>query len=204
VSLSVGVLSVLLLTCIGVVIGAISGYAGGLTDLLLMRFVEVVHSLPTILLLVTMLAMYRPHGFSAVLAMMAVIGSVRWTDLARLVRAEVLRERAMPYVEAARALGLRPVHVVTRHVLPNALTPVLVAASFSMAAAIVIEGALSFLGFGIPDDMASWGSMLSDVRDHIDAWWLALFPGAAMFLTVMGYNLVGEGLRDAIDPRLEM
>jgi peptide/nickel transport system permease protein len=81
---------------------------------------------------------------------------------------------------------------------------VLVAASFSMAAAIVIEGALSFLGFGIPDDMASWGSMLSDVRDHIDAWWLALFPGSAMFLTVMGYNLVGEGLRDAIDPRLEM
>ena len=204
VSLSVGVLSVLLLTCIGVVIGATSGYAGGLTDLVLMRLVEVVHSLPTILLLVTMLAIYRPHGFSAVLAMMTVIGSVRWTDLARLVRAEVLRERAMPYVEAARALGLRPLDVVLRHVLPNALTPVLVAASFSMAAAIVIEGALSFLGFGIPDDMASWGSMLSDVRDHIDAWWLALFPGAAMFLTVMGYNLVGEGLRDAIDPRLEM
>src|ERR1700759_4689022 len=102
-----------------------------------------------------MLAIYGPHGFSAVLAMMTVIGSVRWTDLARLVRAEVLRERAMPYVEAASALGHRPLHVLMRHVLPNALTPVLIAASFSMAAAIVIEGALSFLGFGIPDDMAS-------------------------------------------------
>lgn len=204
VSLTVGVLSVVLLSCIGVLVGTVSGYAGGSIDLLLMRVVEIVHALPTLLLLVTLLAIAKPRGFHAVFAMMTVIGSVRWTDLARLVRAEVLRVRALPYVEAARALGLTPARVVLRHVLPNALSAALVSACFAMAGAIVIEGALSFLGFGIPDDLASWGGMLNDVRDHIAAWWLAVFPGAAIFVSVTAYNVVGEGLRDAIDPRREM
>jgi peptide/nickel transport system permease protein len=204
VSLSVGVLSVCVLSFIGVLLGSLSAYYGGLADLLLMRLLEIVHSIPTILLLVTILAIVMPSGWSSVIAMMVVIGLVRWTDVARLVRGEILRVRTMPYVEAARALGFGSPRIIVRHVLPNALTPVLVTATFSMASAILIEGALSFLGFGIPQDMASWGGMLNDVRGHTEAWWLAVFPGAAIFITVTVYNLAGEGLRDAIDPRLKM
>jgi peptide/nickel transport system permease protein len=204
VSLSVGVMSVCVLSFIGVLLGSLSAYYGGLADMLLMRLLEIVHSIPTILLLVTILAIVMPSGWSSVLAMMVVIGLVRWTDVARLVRAEILRVRTMPYVEAARALGYGSTRIILRHVLPNALSPVLVTATFSMASAILIEGALSFLGFGIPQDMASWGGMLNDVRGHTEAWWLAVFPGAAIFITVTVYNLAGEGLRDAIDPRLKM
>jgi peptide/nickel transport system permease protein len=204
VSLSVGLLSVSVLVVIGVFVGALAAYYGGLADLLLMRMLEIVHSLPTLLVLVTILAVIMPTGARAVIAMMLVIGLVRWTDVARLTRAEVLRVKTMSYVEAARALGCSPARVILRHILPNALAPVLVAATFSMASAILIEGALSFLGFGIPPDMASWGGMLNDVQGHTEAWWLAVFPGAAMFVTVTVYNLAGEGLRDAIDPRLKM
>jgi peptide/nickel transport system permease protein len=204
VSLTVGLLSVCVLTVIGVLLGSLSAYYGGLADLLVMRVLEVVHSVPTILLLVTILAIIMPSGWSSVFAMMTVIGLVRWTDVARLVRGEILRVRTLPYVEAARALGYGSARIIARHVLPNALSPVLVAATFSMASAILIEGALSFLGFGIPQDMASWGGMLNDVRGHTEAWWLAVFPGAAIFITVTVYNLAGEGLRDAIDPRLKM
>jgi peptide/nickel transport system permease protein len=204
VSLAVGLLSVTVLVVIGVVIGSLAAYYGGLADILLMRMLEIVHSLPTLLVLVTILAVVMPTGARAVVAMMLVIGLVRWTDVARLTRGEILRIKTMPYVEAARALGLSPARVILRHVLPNALAPVLVAATFAMASAILIEGALSFLGFGIPPDMASWGGMLNDVQGHTEAWWLAVFPGAAMFVTVTVYNLAGEGLRDAIDPRLKM
>lgn len=202
VSLLVGVLSVVVLVVIGTFLGAVSAYYGRWLDLLLMRLLEIVHSVPTILLLVTILAVIMPTGFTSVFAMMGVIGLVRWTDVARLVRGEILRIKTMPYVEAARALGCGDARIIFRHILPNALSPVLVTATFSMASAILIEGALSFLGFGIPDDMASWGGMLNDVRGHTEAWWLAVFPGAAIFLTVTAYNLAGEGLRDAIDPRL--
>jgi peptide/nickel transport system permease protein len=204
VSLAVGVLSVTVLVVIGVVVGSLAAYYGGIADLLLMRALEIVHSLPTLLVLVTVLAVLMPTGARAVVAMMLVIGLVRWTDVARLTRGEVLRIKTMPYVEAARALGCGPLRVIVRHILPNALAPVLVAATFAMASAILIEGALSFLGFGIPPDMASWGGMLNDVQGHTEAWWLAVFPGAAMFVTVTVYNLAGEGLRDAIDPRLKM
>lgn len=203
VSLSVGVMSVGVLTFIGVLLGALAAYYGGLADIVLMRLLEIVHSLPTLLVLVTILAIVMPSGWSSVFAMMVVIGLVRWTDVARLVRGEILRVRTLPYVEAARALGYGSARIIVRHVLPNALSPVLVTATFSMAAAILIEGALSFLGFGIPQDMASWGGMLNDVRGHTEAWWLAVFPGAAIFITVTVYNLAGEGLRDAIDPRLK-
>jgi peptide/nickel transport system permease protein len=202
VSLAVGLLSVLLLVTIGVLLGALSGYFGGWVDLLLMRLVEVIHSIPTLLLLVTMLAIIAPTGWWAVVAMMLVIGLVRWTDVARLTRGEVLKIRSLEYVEACHALGLSNARTLFMHVVPNAMSPVLVAATFSMASAILLEGALSFLGFGIPEDMASWGGLLNEVRGHTDAWWLAVFPGFSIFLTVTVYNLAGEGLRDAIDPRL--
>lgn len=201
VSLTVALLSVALMSCIGLVVGLCAGYFGGVLDALLMRAVDALHAVPTTLLLITLLHAFRPQGFAAVLAMTAVIGCIRWTDLSRLVRAEALRVRTAPFIEAARALGMSPGRVIAGHVLPNVLSPVLVAASFSMAGAIIIEGALSFLGFGVPDDVATWGGLLNDVRDHIDAWWLAVFPGVVMFVSVSACNLLGELVRDAIDPR---
>jgi peptide/nickel transport system permease protein len=204
VSLAVGLLSVMVLISIGVLIGSLSAYFGGILDLLLMRIVEIVHSVPTLLFLVTMLALIMPSGWWAVVAMMVVIGLVRWTDVARLVRGEILRIKTLEYVQAARLLGMSHARILIVHILPNAMSPVLVTATFAMASAILLEGALSFLGFGIPDDMASWGSLLNEVRGHTQAWWLAVFPGAAIFVTVTAYNLAGEGLRDAIDPRLRV
>ncbi len=204
VSLAVGLLSVMVLISIGVLIGSLSAYFGGILDLLLMRIVEIVHSVPTLLFLVTMLALIMPSGWWAVVAMMVVIGLVRWTDVARLVRGEILRIKTLEYVQAARLLGMSHARILIVHMLPNAMSPVLVTATFAMASAILLEGALSFLGFGIPDDMASWGSLLNEVRGHTQAWWLAVFPGAAIFVTVTAYNLAGEGLRDAIDPRLRV
>ena len=201
VSLIVGVLSVSVLSFVGVTLGTLAGYFGGLLDIVLMRLLEIVHSIPTILLLVTLLSVLAPEGYSAVVAMTAVIGLVWWTDVARLIRGEILRIKELDYVHAARAQGAGTARIIFRHVLPNAISPVLVSATFALAAAILGEGALSFLGFGIPDDMASWGGLLNEVRSNIDAWWLALFPGAAIFVTVTAFNLLGEGLRDALDPR---
>lgn len=204
VSLTVALLSVFLMSCIGLTVGLCAGYFGGWLDALLMRAVDALHAVPTTLLLITLLQVTHPTGFDAVLALTAVIGCIRWTDLSRMVRAEVLRIRTASFVEAARALGLPAFQVITRHVLPNVLSPVLVAAGFSMAGAIVIEGALSFLGFGVPDDVATWGGMLNDVRDHFDAWWLAVFPGTLMFISVGVCNLLGEIVRESIDPRSQM
>lgn len=203
VSLAVGFLAVAVLVVIGVLIGGLAGYYGGWVDTLLMRLVEMLLPIPTILLIATMLAILAPSGWWAVVAMMLVIGLVRWTTPARLIRAEILRIKALDYVEAARALGLGNTHILVRHVLPNAISPVLVTAPFAMATAVLIEGTLTFLGFGIPDDMASWGGLLNGVRSNTSAWWLAVFPGFAIFVTVTVYNLAGEGLRDAIDPRLK-
>jgi peptide/nickel transport system permease protein len=134
---------------------------------------------------------------------MIVIGITRWTEVFRLVRAEFLRLTALDFVTAGRALGLSSARIVFRHVLPNALGPVFVAAAFGVAGAILIESALSFLGFGVPPPQASWGSVLHDARGHEQQmWWVTIFPGLLIFLTVTAYNLVGEGLRDALDPRL--
>ncbi|HEY5961252.1 MAG TPA: ABC transporter permease [Polyangiaceae bacterium] len=202
VSLSVGAMSVIVLVIVGVAFGTVAGYFGRAIDTLLMRIVEIVHSIPTILLLVTVLAVIAPQGYAAVWTMTLVIGLVRWTDVARLVRGEILRVKALDYVQAARAQGASDARIIFKHVLPNASNPVLVSATFALAASILIEGALSFLGFGIPDDMASWGGMLNEVRGNVQAWWLALFPGAAVFLTVTAFNVIGEGVRDATDPRL--
>jgi peptide/nickel transport system permease protein len=202
VSLIVGTFSVAVLVVIGVTMGTLAGYFGGLLDVVLMRVLEIVHSIPTILLLVTLLSVLAPQGYGAVVAITVVIGLVWWTDVARLVRGEILRVKELDYVHAARAQGARTRRIVFSHVLPNSLSPVLVSATFALASAILVEGALSFLGFGIPDDMASWGGLLNEVRNNIEAWWLALFPGAAIFASVTAFNLLGEGLRDALDPRL--
>lgn len=202
VSLIVGMMSVSVLVTVGVSLGTLAGYFGGVLDVILMRILEIIHSIPTILLLVTLLSVLAPEGYGAVLAMTAVIGFVWWTDVARLVRGEILRVKELDYVQAARAQGAGALRIIFTHVLPNSSNPVLVSATFALASAILVEGALSFLGFGIPDDMASWGGLLNEVRSNIEAWWLALFPGAAIFVTVTAFNLLGEGLRDALDPQL--
>lgn len=202
VSLLVGFLSVLVLTAVGVLLGTLAGYFGGLTDFVVNRVVETIVAVPPLLIIVVIFNIWLPQRWQAILAMSVVIAGLRWTSVARLIRGEILRVKTLEYVDAARVLGASPFRVIWFHVLPNTFAPVLVAATFATGSAILTESALSFLGFGIPDDMASWGSLLRGVRYVHEAWWLGIFPGSAIFLTVTAFNLAGEGLRDAVDPRL--
>ncbi len=200
VSFVVGVLSTLVGLLVGVSCGTAAGYFGRWVDALLMRCVDVVHSIPATLLLVTLLTVLMPRGSDAVLVMALIIGLVRWPDVARLVRSEVLRLRGLLFVDAARASGSGFGRIVFGHVLPNARGPILVAGTFGFSSAILLEGSLSFLGFGIPDDMASWGGLLTEVRGSVEAWWLAVFPGGALFVSVAAINVLGEALTDPIHP----
>jgi peptide/nickel transport system permease protein len=200
VSLSVGFVAVGIYVLIGILFGALAGYYGGWIDVSLSRLIEVMICFPTFFLIITIIAFLPPSIYNIMIA----IGFTGWTGVARLIRGEFLRIREIEYVEAVRALGAKDLRIIFRHILPNALAPTLVIATFGVADAILIESALSFLGFGVPPPTASWGDILSQSRSYINfAWWLASFPGAAIFLTVTIYNLVGEGFRDAIDPRLK-
>ncbi len=200
ISLSVGFVAVGISTIIGVVFGAVMGYFGGAADFVGMRFVEIMMAIPVLLLILTIIAFFPRSLF----IMMVVIGVTSWTGDARFIRAEFLRLRNQDFVQAARALGLPINSILFRHMLPNGIAPVLVNATFGVAGAIFLEAALSFLGFGVVPPTPSWGQMLSVAVGTTGRfyWWLSLFPGMAIFLTVMSYNLIGEGLRDAIDPRL--
>jgi len=200
VSLSVGFVAVGIYVLIGIILGALAGYYGGRIDTFLSRAIEVMICFPTFFLIITIIAFLPPSIYNIMIA----IGFTGWTGVARLMRGEFLRIRQIEYVEAVVALGAKDWRIIFRHILPNALAPTLVIATFGVADAILIESGLSFLGFGVPPPTASWGDILSQSRLYIDfAWWLASFPGAAIFLTVTIYNLVGEGIRDAIDPRLK-
>ncbi|HEY3449471.1 MAG TPA: ABC transporter permease [Myxococcales bacterium] len=202
VSLAVGLVAVALYVLIGVLLGAVAGYFGGAVDLVVSRGVEVMLTFPTLFLVLALMAVIpRPTLTHLVL----VLGLTRWPDVARLMRAEVLRVKELEFVTAARALGASELRILFRHVVPNCLAPVMVAAAFGVAGAVLLESALSFLGFGAPPPTASWGEILMQAHRYVTspgAWWLALFPGAAIFLTVTAYNLVGEGLQEALDPRL--
>jgi peptide/nickel transport system permease protein len=199
VSLAVGFIAEGCAVVIGVTLGAIAGYFGRKVDFIIMRFVEVMICFPAFFLILTVLAFFGRHLW----LIMLVIGITGWTDNARFIRAEFLRLRTLEYAMAARALGLGWVRIVFRHLLPNGIAPVLVNASFGVAAAILIEGGLSFLGFGVAPPRATWGTMLNEGRANIlDLPWLIVLPGLAIFLAVSAYNLVGEGLRDALDPKL--
>jgi peptide/nickel transport system permease protein len=196
----VGLVAVFLEVLLGLLVGTAAGYLGGRVDLVLSRVVEAALVLPTLLVV---LAVAGTAGSLSAPAVGAVIGLASWPGVARLVRGEILRIRELAYVEASRALGVSPLAVVFRHVLPNALGPVLVAAAFGMAGAILQESALSFLGFGVPPPTATWGELLAQAQEHAvspGAWWLVLFPGAAVFLAVAGCHLVGEGIRRSLDP----
>lgn len=202
VSLTIGFVAVGLYVLIGVLLGAIAGYYGGKVDALISRLTEVMLSFPTFFLVLCVLGVMR---VKTLIPVMVVIGLTRWTDVSRLVRAEVLRLRSADFVSASRVLGASDARIVLRHLVPNALGPVLVAATFGVAGAILLETALSFLGFGVPPPTASWGELLTQAHRYVTypgAWWLTVFPGLAIFVTVTAFNLVGEGLRDAVDPRL--
>jgi peptide/nickel transport system permease protein len=156
-------------------------------------------SIPTLFLIISIIAIAKPSIF----IVMAVIGLTSWTGIARFIRAELLRIRSLEYIEAANALGYSEFRTIFRHAIPNALSPVLIAVAFGIASAILIESTLSFIGIGVPPETMTWGSLLSSARQSTAAWWLAIFPGFAIFITVTVYNLVGEGLTDALDPRLK-
>jgi peptide/nickel transport system permease protein len=199
VSLKVGFVAVGIAIMIGIVIGSIAGFYGGRIDAVLMRFVDIMLAFPTFFLILAVIAILEPSIFT----IMAVIGITSWMDVARLVRAEFLTLKERDYVDAARAIGVSNRRLMFRHILPNALSPVFVSATFGVAGAILIESGLSFLGLGVQPPDPSWGNILTAGKDNIEvAWWLSLYPGLAILITVLSYNLVGEGLRDALDPRL--
>jgi peptide/nickel transport system permease protein len=169
-------------------------------DILIMRFIEVLNSIPTLLLILSIVAITKP----SIINVMIIIGLVGWTGIARFIRAELLRVRSLEYIEAAQAMGFSEARIIFRHAIPNALTPVLIAIAFGVASAILTEAFLSFLGIGV--DVAediTWGSLLNLARNRFSAWWLAIFPGFAIFITVTIFNIIGEGLTDALDPRLK-
>jgi len=167
-------------------------------DMLVMRLIEIFNSIPTLLLILAMLAVIDQ---SSIFHVMLIIGLIRWTGIARFIRAELLRIRSLSYVEAAQAMGFRSLRILFRHAIPNALTPVLITIAFGIASAILLEAALSFLGIGLDSDVVTWGSMLKTARNQPSAWWLAVFPGLAIFVTVTLFNLIGEGITEAIDPK---
>jgi peptide/nickel transport system permease protein len=182
-----------------VTMGALAGFLGGLVDAVVTRAVEALSAIPTLLLVLVVSALV-PHPTTATL--LWTIALTRWTELARLVRAEVLLVLATDYITAARALGASPTRVLRRHVLPNAIGPAIVAAAFGVASIILAEAAVDFLRVGSPDTMASWGEALGQSRLNAGAWWLIVCPGGALLVTLVSLNLVGEAARSALDPRL--
>ena len=200
VSLAVGFLATALSLVAGSFLGAIAGYYGGAADWVVSRLIELVLCFPFLLLVLAIVALFQPSLWTILIA----LAVTSWTTEARFVRAEFLRIREMEYAQAARASGAGDPRIIFRHLLPNALGPVLVSASFGVATAILTESALSFLGFGVALPTSSWGSILAVAQEYIEvAWWLALFPGLAIFATVAAFNLIGDRLRDALDPRGE-
>lgn len=200
VSLTVGFFATFIAVLVGSFLGAMAGYYGGVADWIVSRVIEVVLCFPFLFLLLGIVALFRP----SMLTIMIALGLTSWTNEARYVRGEFLRIRDVEFAQAARASGARDARIIFRHLLPNALAPMLVSASFGVASAILTESALSFLGLGVPLPTASWGSILSTAHEHIEyAWWLVLFPGLAIFSTVAAFNIVGERVREALDPYSE-
>lgn len=198
VSLAVGFFATAIALVVGSILGALAGYYGGAADWIVSRVIEVVLCFPFLFLVLGIVALFKP----SMATLMIALGLTSWTSEARYVRGEFLRIRDIEFAQAARASGARDARIIFRHLLPNALAPMLVSASFGVAVAILTESALSFLGLGVPLPTASWGSMLSKAYEHIEyAWWLVAFPGMAIFTTVAAFNLVGERFREALDPR---
>ncbi|MCD6571008.1 MAG: ABC transporter permease [Deltaproteobacteria bacterium] len=200
ISLKVGFVAVGISVAIGIALGSIAGYYGGLVDMAIMRLVDIMLCFPSFFLILTVIAFMEPSIFN----IMAVIGLTSWMGITRLVRAEFLSLKERDFVLAARAMGASNLRIIFIHILPNAMAPVLVTAALGVASAVLTESALSFLGIGVQPPTPSWGNILTQGKNVLGlAWWLSLFPGVAILLTVLGYNLLGEGIRDATDPRLK-
>ncbi|MCB5189736.1 ABC transporter permease [Methylobacillus arboreus] len=198
ISLLVGLVAVGIATAIGIVLGAIAGYYRGWVDVVIMRTVDVMLSIPTFFLILAVIAFLTPSIWN----IMIVIGLTSWMGVTRLVRAEFLSLRNREFVMASETLGASDKRLIFKHLLPNSMTPVIVSSVLGVASAVLIESGLSFLGLGVQAPQASWGNILTDGKEYIQfAWWLSLFPGFAILITVLGYNLFGEGLRDVYDPR---
>jgi peptide/nickel transport system permease protein len=199
VSLMVGFVAVGISIIIGIVFGSLAGYYLGFLDRAAMRFVDIMLSIPTFFLILSVIAFVGPGIWN----IMIIIGLTSWMGVARLVRAEFLSLRNREYILAAKAIGQSDFRIILRHMLPNSLAPVLVSAVLGVAAAVLVESSLSFLGLGVQPPDASWGNILTLGKSNIEiAWWLSVYPGLAILITVLGYNLLGEGLRDALDPRI--
>jgi peptide/nickel transport system permease protein len=198
ISLMVGFVAVGIATAIGIVLGAIAGYYRGWVDTTIMRLVDVMLSIPSFFLILAVIAFLTPSIWN----IMIVIGLTSWMGVTRLVRAEFLSLRNREFVLAAQALGAKDARLIFKHLLPNSLTPIIVSSILGIASAVLLESGLSFLGLGVQAPQASWGNILTDGKEYIQfAWWLSLFPGLAILITVLGYNLLGDGLRDAYNPR---
>ena len=197
ISLLVGFVAVGIATFIGVCLGALAGFYRGWVDSLIMRFVDIMLSIPTFFLILAVIAFLTPSIWN----IMIVIGLTSWMGVTRLVRAEFFSLRQREYVLAAETMGSNHFSIIIKHLLPNSMTPIIVSSVLGIASAVLVESGLSFLGLGVQAPTASWGNILTDGKEYIQfAWWLSLFPGLAILITVLGYNLLGEGLRDVLDP----
>jgi peptide/nickel transport system permease protein len=198
ISMSIGFIAVGISVSIGVLLGSIAAYYGGRIDAFIMRFVDVMLCFPTFFLILAVIAILEPSIFN----IMAVIGITSWMGVARLIRAEILTLKTRDYVAASKVMGASGGWIIIRHLIPNAIGPVLVAATLGIGSAVLIESALSFLGIGVQPPTPSWGSILMDGKSTLGvAWWLTVFPGIFILLTVLAYNLLGEGIRDKLEPR---
>ena len=198
ISLSIGFVAMGIGVTLGTLIGAVAGYVGGLLDTVLMRFTDMMLSFPRLILLIVIIAMFDASIFLVV----AVLGLTGWMGVARIVRGEVLSVREREFVQAAVALGMSDVRILARHVIPNIMAPVIVYTTLGIGNTILVEAGLSFLGLGVPPPTPSWGSIINEGRDSLlTAWWISTFPGLAIVLTVVAFNLLGDGLRDVLDPR---
>jgi len=199
ISLKVGFVATGFSLLIGIILGALAGYYGRWVDAVIMRFVDIMLCFPAFFLILAVIAILEPSIWN----IMIVIGLTGWMGITRLVRADFISLRERDFVQAARAIGAGDLRIIFRHILPNAMASVLVAATLGVAGAILTESALSFLGIGVQPPTPSWGNILTAGKNNIDiAWWLSLYPGLAILITVLGYNLLGEGIRDSLDPRL--
>ena len=199
ISLKVGFVSTGIAILIGTILGAVAGYYGRWVDAVIMRFVDIMLCFPTFFLILAVIAFLEPSIWN----IMIIIGATGWMGITRLVRADFISLKERDFVQAARVIGASDARIIFIHVLPNCMASVLVAATLGVAGAILTESALSFLGIGVQPPTPSWGNILTAGKDNIDiAWWLSLYPGLAILLTVLGYNMLGEGIRDSLDPRL--
>jgi peptide/nickel transport system permease protein len=200
ISLKVGFVATGLAIIIGIIMGSLAGYYGGWVDAVIMRFVDIMLCFPTFFLILAVIAFLEPSIWN----IMIVIGLTGWMGVTRLVRADFISLKERDFVQAAKAMGASDLRIIILHILPNAFASILVAATLGIAGAILTESALSFLGIGVQPPTPSWGNILTAGKDNIDiAWWLSLYPGLAILITVVGYNLLGEGIRDSLDPRLK-